>query len=55
MFNYLYYSVIINEFKEKFRIAFCCFSAIKYMVAPLSSSNFPVKVNLLRNIRICLY
>ena len=43
MFHYLYYSVTINEFKEKFRIVLCCFSAIKNIVAP-SSSNFPVKI-----------
>ena len=41
MFHYLYYSVIINESKENFT---CCFSAIKNIVAPSSSSNFPVKL-----------
>ena len=40
MFHYLYYSVTISEFKEKFRIVFCCFSAIKNIVTP-SSPNFP--------------
>ena len=39
-----YSSVTFNEFKEKFRIFFCCFSAIKVIVAPSSSFNFPVKV-----------
>ena len=44
MFHYLYYSVTINESKEKCRIVFCCFTAIKNIVAPSSSSNFPVKL-----------
>ena len=44
MFHYLYYSVTINESKEKFWIGFCCFLAIKNIVAPSSSSNFPIKL-----------
>ena len=40
----LYYSVTINTFKEKFRIVFCYFSVIKNLGAPLSYSNFPVKL-----------
>ena len=44
MFHCLYYSVTINEFKEKFRVAFCCFSAIKAIVAPSFYSNFPTKL-----------
>ena len=39
MFLCLYYSVTINESKEKFRIVFCCFSTIKNIAAPLSSPN----------------
>ena len=39
---YLYYSVTINESKEKFKIVFCCFLTIKSIIAP-SSSNFPGK------------
>ena len=42
MLHYLYHSVAINEPKEKFRIAFCCFSAIKNIVAA-SPFNFPTK------------
>ena len=38
------YSVTINESKEKFRIDFCCFSAIKNIVVPSSSSNFLAKL-----------
>ena len=44
MFHYLYHSVTINEFKEKFRIVFCCFSETKNIVAPSSSSNFSTKL-----------
>ena len=44
MFNYLYYSMTINEYKEKFRIVFCCFSTIKNIVEPSYSSNFPKKL-----------
>ena len=44
MFCYLYYSVTINESKEKLGIDFCCFSAIKNIVAPSSSSNFSTKL-----------
>ena len=44
MFHCLYYSVTINQSKEKFRMVFCCFSAIKNIVAALSFSNFPVKL-----------
>ena len=44
MFHYLYHSVTSNESKEKFRIAFCCFSETKNIVAPSSSSNFPKKL-----------
>ena len=40
----LSYSVRTNESKEKFKIVFCCFSPIKNIVAPSSSSNFPVKL-----------
>ena len=50
----LYYSVAFNESKEKLRKTFGCFSAIKYNFAPLSFSNFPVTLTLLRNSRICL-
>ena len=39
-----YYSVTINESKETFRIVFCCFSAIKDIVAPSSTSNPSVKL-----------
>ena len=41
------YSVTINESKEKFRADFCCFSAIKNIVAPSSLSNFLAKLNCL--------
>ena len=41
--RYLYYSVAINESKEKFKIAFCCFLAIKSSVALSCFSNFPTK------------
>ena len=48
MFHYyiilLYYSITINESKEKFKIVLSCFSAIKKIVAPSSSSNFPTKL-----------
>ena len=44
MFYYLYYPVTMNKSKEKFRIVFCFFSAIKHIVAPSSSSNFPTKL-----------
>ena len=40
MFPDLYHSVTINESKEKFRIDFCCLSAMKNIVAPITSSNF---------------
>ena len=40
----LYYSVTINESKERSRIVFCCFSVIKNIAAQSSSSNFPVKL-----------
>ena len=40
-----YFSVTINESKEKFRIVLCCFSAIKNIIVALSySSNFPRKL-----------
>ena len=43
MFHCLYYSATINESKEEtFRIVFCCFSAIKNIVALLATNNFPV-------------
>ena len=42
--RYLYYSMTINESKEKFRIVFCCFSAIKSIAAPSSFSYFPTKL-----------
>ena len=44
MLPYLYYYVTFNESKEKFKIVFCYFSAIKNIVASLSSSNLPVKL-----------
>ena len=44
MLHDLHYSVTNNESREKFRIVFCYFSAIKNIVAPLSSSNFPTKL-----------
>ena len=34
----------ISESKEKFKIVFCCFSAIKNNVASSYSSNSPVKL-----------
>ena len=41
----LYFSVQINESKEKFRIFFVILKTmIKNVVAPLSSSNFPRKL-----------
>ena len=49
MFHFFYYSVTINGSKEKSRTVFSCFSAIKNNAAP-SSSHFPKKINLLRNI-----
>ena len=44
MFSYFYYSVTINEFKEKFRILFAAFQTAFQIVASSSSSNFPVKL-----------
>ena len=44
MFHYLQHSVKINEPKEKFRIVFCFFAAIKNIVAPSYSSNIPTKL-----------
>ena len=44
MFRYLYDSVTINESKQKSRILFYYFSAIKNIVATSSSSNFTVKL-----------
>ena len=44
MFHCLYYSVTFNESKGKFKIAFCCISAIKTIVALSSSSNFTLKL-----------
>ena len=44
MFHCLHYYVKINESKEKLRIVFCCFSAIKNIAAVSSSSNFLVKL-----------
>ena len=50
MLCYLYYSVTINESIEKFRIVSCCLKnknkkpAIKNLVVPSSSSNFPVQL-----------
>ena len=43
MFRCLYYSVAINESKEKLRIVFCCFPTTKNTVVP-SSSNFHSKL-----------
>ena len=40
MFHYLYYSVAIDESKEKFRIVFGCFSAIKNILVPSFSFKF---------------
>ena len=44
MLHYLYYTVTINESKEKFRPDSRCFSAVKDIVAPSSSYNFPMKL-----------
>ena len=44
MFHDLYYSVTINESKEKFKTIFHCFSETKNITAPPSSSNFPTKL-----------
>ena len=44
MFRSLYYSVTLNESKENFEIAFCCFSKLKNIVAPSSFSSFPTKL-----------
>ena len=44
MFDYLHYSVTINESKEWFRIVFGCFSGMKNIVASSSSFNSPVKL-----------
>ena len=44
MLNYLYYSVTINESKEKLKKVFCSFSETKIIAAALSSSNFSVKL-----------
>ena len=54
MFHYLYYSVKNNEFREKFRIVLCCFSAIENIVAPSSSSNLPKKLFFLL-VFVCLH
>ena len=43
-FHYLYYSVRFNECKEKCRIVLCWFLTIKTIVAPLSTSNFPMNL-----------
>ena len=44
MFHYLYYSITTDEPKEKFRIVFYYFLAIKNIVAPSCSFNFPTKL-----------
>ena len=44
MFDYLHYSVTINESKEWFRIVFGYFSGMKIIVASSSSFNSPVKL-----------
>ena len=44
MFQCLNYSITFNKSKEKFRIIFCCFSAIKNFDTALSSSSFPIKL-----------
>ena len=44
MFYFPNYSFTINESKERFRIVICSFFAIKNIVAPSFSSNFPVKL-----------
>ena len=44
MFHDLYYSVAINESKEKFKTIFHCFWETKNITAPLSSSNFSIKL-----------
>ena len=44
MIHCLYYSVTINESKEKVRIVFLLLFNSKNIVAPSSYSNFPVKL-----------
>ena len=39
MLHCLYYSFEFNESKEKLKVVFCWFSAIKNIGTPLSSSN----------------
>ena len=36
--------VTINESKEKLKIVFCCFLAVRNITAPSSFSNFPTKL-----------
>ena len=44
----LYYSVTINEPKEKFEIVFCCFSGTRNLAVQSSYSKFPLKIICLR-------
>ena len=44
MFHYLYYSIMLNEDKEKFKIVFSGILVIKNFVVPSSLSNFSVKL-----------
>ena len=41
----IYYSVTINEYKEKLRIVFCCFLVIKNIVATSSYYYFTVTLS----------
>ena len=53
---FVVYIIVLRlmNLKKSLEKNLCCFSAIKNNVAPLSSSNFPVTLTLLRNSRICL-
>ena len=44
MFHYLYYTDTIKESKEKFKIVFCWFPAIKNILALSSSPNFSLQL-----------
>ena len=44
VFHFLYYSVVINESKENFKTAFCCFSDIKKHWCVTSSIYFIRKI-----------
>ena len=52
MFDCLYYSVTLNESKEKCKIVFVVLLARKNIVAPSSSIFY--EIDLLRNSLICL-